>query len=1351
MNFAKDHIPEEHDSKKRKADTNGDLPKSKKKATAKTNKNTGDVTLGEREENAMQALFEYVEEKGGSREAVKNFRCRVTRKPSDGRYDTNYYNEQGRRFRSMVEVGRFLKLVVENTRSAAGMKRASMNKRKATTREVDAEKRKLRKELEKLQKQHTKATKTLDDFLTDEKESRYPIEDLLLQEEEEESTSKPAKIFPTKCAAARIPDIDSFPGLPQHCMPDVLVAWDFLCTFTRAISVNPISLDDFVQCLTYKAPDKLTDSDALNAPPVYLGEAHLGLMKLVLTDRSSDDWWWSILETDQTENAVADLGEAVGKEESNLPLIKVDFAALLCDNEDPLLTNTWLQNLEAVHNLKASDDAAMRTAVKNAMAMTSNKWVLAYLRKALKLGKTSGTTFMKRATVWLVDRVRDARPDLNSRVGKETVFKQRAKIVEEVSQQMEKLSAAALKVTDDDLVSDVEDSDDESDDSDDEEDKQSNKESTAPPILSDPGDRPASYIPTKPLPTLVDLLLPPGKPVPPTDLINPPSWPYMAGAAACRIIHRYRRLRNEVDDSLRQFKELPRLTVKERREREAIASNRVFSEFAMVDGETYPSEHAVAHLCKGGNYLDLSPLERLCILRILIDAAYDTGRLYEVIDSNHKQRTNAIKALDTEQRKAKKEARERAAADEAAARQDLAMEARRNFIEEKRDEIRKANEAQQELTNEEIDSLTEEDILEDEDIKADYDALPKPESYKKAEVLARVAKIQEAAAFDTELLTVLSLEDLLEREKAVLAEMEEELRELGGEDALLDPTLDTSIARTIEKLRRELGKIQTNAETLPVQREAAIDTLKEAIAEGTIKSLRGAIRIAKTAKLLGPDLDTNGVWALDIVRDAHMELENAKQLKRVSDAQKDLISKRNKCFIRTDPLGSDRFRNRFWHFENSDQCHVWAEVNYVLKESNSDLSNEFGYLELVSDISKVSVASPDIETDFEPKDDSAIDRYRSFSRREYHQSGLTSCLAKRYWGCHLKESSVRPLMKGLDSRGTREARLKKNLKETLEEKATTNESGVKTSPEDEETNKTGDEVEEEEAEAEASKFDTTGDEKAFEDAKRAAQNLNSDVIQREMVEFLTTGIGQNVRIRIVVEASKENEIARYEVASVAGWKLRRDTVSYEPDGGELEPQTRVVETPIWRAVSQQGNETWLSGSGLIESICRFTKWKNKDATYFESDAVFLAYRNALGRHCGKAADAPYVMTPIRFAQYMVRREAELYQRLKQLVFDNTWGGKNSSRNAWVTSMRDFAFDFETARDGLLSMEAAFFELTGGFPEANSNGDTERSGRELLDDPVTREDIELESIEKTVNGLWNSPASRAIFLEIVKSK
>ncbi|KAL3934923.1 MAG: hypothetical protein SGBAC_009456, partial [Bacillariaceae sp.] len=1328
---AKDFVPDHSKpSKKRKVDSTDSSRSRKKPASVKKPSNAtasasaGDMTLSEREDQAMEALGTFLEEKGGSRDSVANFRCRVQKQPG-GRHDINFYNEIGRRFRSMVEVGRFLGLVAaEPKRSAAGMKRSKV--KKATSREIEAEKKKLRKELDKLRKQHTKVTKSLDDFLTDHKDSQYPIEDSMLQEEEDEAT---AKILPTNSAAARIPDVDRFEGIPQHCMPDVLVAWDFLCTFTRALSLTPICLDDFVLCLTYKPPQKAGDSDALNTPPVYLGEVHLALLKMILSDRSSDEWWWSILETPIAEGVVVANADAHDKDESDLPLIKVDFAALLGEHEDPLITTSWLTALHDVATLNATNSGDIKACIKTAMDICGNKFVIAYLKKAMKLGKTSGSGFMKRAVVWLMERVREARPDLGNRnINKDDVFKTRAKVVDAVLQQMDKLSSAALAVEDDDLLSDAE-SDDDSDDSDVEEEKGDTK--TEPQSRTEPDDHPSSFIPRKPPPTLVDLLLPPGKPSPPSELFNPCCWPHLVGATACRILHRYTRLRNEVDDSLRSARELSRLTVRQRRERESIAKTRVFAEFAIPHEDKDPSETAVHHLCNGGRYLELSPLERLCLLRVLIDAAYDTIRVYEVVDSNYKQSTSAVKALETEQRKFKREAKEKNAANEAAARQDLALEARRNFIEEKREELRKANAANHELTDEDLDELTEDDIIEfDEDIKADFEALPAPESFKKAEVVARVAKMLEADAFETELLTVLTMDQILEKEKEHVQSLEESLAALGGEDALLDPELDRDTMRAIERLRRELSKAQASAESLPIQREEAIEQLQEAIADGTIKSLRAAIRVSKTARLFGKDDDTNGIWSLDIVRDAHMELETAKQLKRVADAQKDLVSKRNRCFIRTEPLGSDRFRNRFWTFENGEQGQIFTEVDHVLEEENKNLANEPGLLEIVSSVDKVGIGSADIEEDFIDTEGENVASFRRFSRKEYHQSGLSASLTKRCWGWQLTESSVRALTKGLDGRGVRENNLKKNLKEALEAKATSKEGADDIEPE--------------------GQVQSSGDEGQFERAKQRMDELDSQVIDASFLSTLSSAIGQKVRFRNVVESTRDREVARYGAGSIKGWKLRKDEVTMEPEGDEFEPQTQLVDVAVWQVMTDKGNEIWLTGGEMLESICRLGKWKSKCPSYFESDAGYLSYRNTLGRHIGKAAEAASAMTPIRFTQWMVKREAEIYQKLKHRVYDTSWGGKNGTRTAWVTSMRDFAFDFETARDGLLTFESFLFELTGGFPE-DENLEEGRSGRSLLDNKVTREDIELESLEKGMSRLWNSRESRNVFLEIVKSK
>jgi hypothetical protein len=119
------------------------------------------------------------------------------------------------------------------------------------------------------------------------------------------------------------------------------------------------------------------------------------------------------------------------------------------------------------------------------------------------------------------------------------------------------------------------------------------------------------------------------------------------------------------------------------------------------------------------------------------------------------------------------------------------------------------------------------------------------------------------------------------------------------------------------------------------------------------------------------------------------------------------------------------------------------------------------------------------------------------------------------------------------------------------------------------------------------------------------------------------------------------------------------------------------------------------------------------------------------------------------ARLLLKREQELYMPLKNHSYDNNWGGKSGARNAWINTLKDYCFDLRTARDALLTLENALFELTGGIPEAPS--DPQPDARNLLNDEVARNDIELESIDKSVNALWNSRESRAIFREIVESE
>ncbi len=1332
-----DYVPtgKQESAKKRKTeDAHSGSPTKKRKAA---NKNS---ELAEREERAMELLAAFIEERRGNRSQVSGFSARVTRKSSGGKFDTNFFNEAGRRFRSMLEVGRFLGLVTDErpTVSGGGVRRKNGTQRESS-REQEADKKAIRKELDKLRKTLHRAQKALDDFVTERKDSGHPQDSMQLADEDDTAAMdqpdlKLSSGMPSRIAAARTPDIERFPGLPDCCIPDVLMTWNFLCTFERAVNLTPMSLDDFVDALTYMPPAGQTGDDLLS-PPVYLAEAHLGLVKLLLEDRASDDWWWSVLESDET-----DLHENLNEDMETGPMvpppIKVDMLSLLEEVEDPLITTSWLSALEGACSSNSTDRKKFRDSFKTTMKLVTNKWALAFLRKALSHDKSPNCEFAKKAAKWLCRRFREARPDLTDRAVKSNdAIKAREKVAEEISKLMDDLPES-VPVVDSDDISDTEyDDDDDSDDESDDEDVDLENGAHRSSALDD-SQKAASSIPPKPLPTFVDMLLPPSKPNANDEFVNSFSWPHLVGATLLRILHRKRRILNEVDDSLRDKNQCNPLVASERRERERIAVARVLTE--CIESADYGSilEKSINHLCSGGNYITLSPLERLCILRGLIEAAYDSVKVNDVVIGNYKQRMSAMKALEMEQRRAKKEAKEKAAADEVAAREQLAAEAREKFLDEKREEILKLNEKSKEFSDEVMESLTDEDIIDfDEDIRADYDALPSPESFNKAEVNEMVKRLQEAAAFDTDSLRVITMHELVERERLELEEMEAGLSGLGGENALHDVNLDRDTFRSIERLVRDIAKAKALSEKLPFMRAVALDQLKDAIVDGTMKVLRSAIASAKKAKLTGPDDETGGIWAVDIMRDAALELDKAKQNKRVFDAQKDLIAKRNKCFIRCEPVGQDRFGNCFWTFNAEEAGHIWVETEYNLVNDQLEESETPGFVNLKRVGSDIMVGAEDMESDFITSDDPAL---RLFSRQEYHSTGFSSSLVKRHWGCHLTEESLRSVIKLLDSSKEKEQALKAKLKDSLEEIVESSEKhDLSTDELEDEEN--GDPM------LGTNHLLVDGDEDVLQGAKKA---LDAEIADSQEIRDLKSAIGLKIRVRLVVGETKDPSVAKYEDGEVLGWLTRKYKVESQ-EMIEEEANVTIVKTEevsVWKVRTTRGKVVWLDGVELLESFLRSRK-REKEVGYFESDSSFLAYRNHSGRHCGKASEAPYSASPIFLARWMVKRESELYPKLKIRSYDNTWGGKSGARNQWTNQMKDFAYDFATTKQGLLTLEQAFFELTLGFSEYQ-NAPEEVDVQAALDDPTQRVEIELESIEKSAPGLWNTPLSRAVFIEIV---
>jgi hypothetical protein len=442
-----------------------------------------------------------------------------------------------------------------------------------------------------------------------------------------------------------------------------------------------------------------------------------------------------------------------------------------------------------------------------------------------------------------------------------------------------------------------------------------------------------------------------------------------------------------------------------------------------------------------------------------------------------------------------------------------------------------------------------------------------------------------------------------------------------------------------------------------------------------------------------------------------------------------------------------------WGFDSDEAGHTWRETEFLIKDSEngSTVASMSGFVNLRQHAEDIAVGSKDMEQDFllGNKHDNE-DSFALFSRREYHSSGLFPSLAKHSWGCYATEDSLKSVMKLLDSRGIREQQLKSRLKESIEQAAGLNDrhegGDVNVEEEDEE------QVHEHENEPKDT-YQATGDEAAFLEAKDSFES--KDEATQNLCDSLTTGIDAPVRVRKIISQSKHAETARYENGVVTGWKTSFEVVEKTPKDDDEEeefedskPISTKQEVPVWRVRTDHGRITWLNGDEIIRSMVRFKKWEQGHG-YFEQDAAFFAYRNNHGRFCGKAADAPYSSSPAFFARLMMKREGELYPKLKVRSYDNSWGGQSGARALWTNSMKDYAYDFPTVRQGLLTLENAFFELTGKFSEyKNVEDDESLDGNELLNDTTSRLEIELESIEKGLPGLWNSPASRAVYIAIV---
>lgn len=563
--------------------------------------------------------------------------------------------------------------------------------------------------------------------------------------------------------------------------------------------------------------------------------------------------------------------------------------------------------------------------------------------------------------------------------------------------------------------------------------------------------------------------------------------------------------------------------------------------------------------------------------------------------------------------------------------------------------------------------------------------------------------------------------------------------------------IDRETSAKIDRLKKDITNLECDILTLPAVRARACDELLEAIEDGTVKvrlvhlfllvlllfpvillpvyvplklslkALRTAIKNAKLASLTGQDDKTGSVWTLDILRDASLELRSAEKRRKVTEAKKELVERRNRCFVRTEPIGRDRFRNRYWHFSYDYSGRLWAEQsqNVSLQDLRTGMA-------------------PD-EDDLLPHSlrDSEIDAadFIAFSRMEYH--GCNASLSHLRWGGYTTDKSLRSLIKCLDERGARESALKANLKECIESRVAASD---KTEGQVDQGNRCSS-LHGVNKNVKSDESMQTGDEISFAKALHLFKQDTSRIVSGvELLDDVSSAINKRVRIRSsekVINSGDGEVIACYDMGTVISW-CKANGSDEESEGDQ------------WRIALDRGGETDLSALEVVDGLLRALKWATLHENYVEVDASFLHYRNKLGKFCGKASEAPFSATAQAFSRLLVKREAELYNPLKNRSYENNWGGKAATRNLWIQSLRDSADDFDCLRNGLITLESGFYELITGDSAPFVDEDVIISTRNMLSTPESRFDIELESVGSVVAGLWNSQETRSIFLEITQS-
>lgn len=286
----------------------------------------------------------------------------------------------------------------------------------------------------------------------------------------------------------------------------------------------------------------------------------------------------------------------------------------------------------------------------------------------------------------------------------------------------------------------------------------------------------------------------------------------------------------------------------------------------------------------------LSASHKLIILRALCEACFDTTRIAELLVRNADERANQITAMNKKQKEQKAKMKE-----VTTAKKELALDICRQLLRESNDAAATTSSSGGKKKTGASKS------------KKDKDCEPSAEM-----VAAMVDDLVMLEEFGVQTVSAdVALEPVSDDEEE---EDDEAGDESDDEEAFSTRRRPTAAARSKAKDRQRVRDEKRYRNQIV---EQAQQRLVDALESRSEKALRSAIRNAERAKFRGKD-ERGRVYATVTLKNAYRalyEIESRAREEKEAFQHEKLL---DEFFVRTTPVGVDRFGNHFWRFAVDD-------------------------------------------------------------------------------------------------------------------------------------------------------------------------------------------------------------------------------------------------------------------------------------------------------------------------------------------------------------------------------------------------------------------------------------------------